>query len=75
MITYCVYRYFIFECLICDFMLDKDPLYQSAGIIGTIFFGILCLVFIIADIIAIPLYLIVLFLALIIKLINVMKRG
>lgn len=73
MITYFVYRYFIFECIICDFLLDNDPLSKAIGIVGTLFFGILGLVFVIADIAAIPLYLLILFLALIIKLIDVIR--
>lgn len=75
MLTYFIYKLLIFDCIICDLILDKDPLTKAAGIIATIVFGILGLASIVIDIIALPLYLIMLLLWLILKVINILKEN
>lgn len=68
--SYFIYKMFIYEVLIQDYLLDGDCIERALGLIGTIFFGIFGIAYILLDIFAIPLYLLVGVLALIFKIIE-----
>lgn len=74
MMTYFIYKCFIYDVLIDNFLFNGDCIEQALGLIGTIFFGILGLLFIIADIILIPLYLLLGIIALIFKIVEVLRK-
>lgn len=74
MITYFVYKMFIYDCLIEDLIFNGDCVEKAIGLVATPLFTIFGLLFILLDIIAIPLYLIIGILALIFKVIEFIKR-
>ena len=73
MCSYFCYKTFIFDELIIGFLINGDALEKALGLVGTIVFSIIGLVFIALDILAIPLYLIIGILAIIFKIIEIIK--
>ena len=73
MCSYFYYKTFIFDELIIGFLINGDAFEKALGLVGTIVFSTIGLVFIVLDILAIPLYLIIGVLTLLFKIIEIIK--
>ncbi len=74
MATYFVYKMFIYDVLIQDYLFNGDCLHCALGLVGTIIFGMFGIVYILVDIFAIPLYLLIGVVALVFKIIERIKH-
>lgn len=70
MASYFIYKMLIYDILIQDYLLDGDALERAIALVGIIIFGIFGIAYILLDIFAIPLYLLIGVLALIFKIIE-----
>ena len=75
MATYFIYKIFIYDVLIQDYLLDGDYLERALGLVGTITLGVFGFACILVDVFAIPLYLLIGVVALVFKIIERMKKN
>lgn len=73
MLTYFVYKMFIYDILIQGYLFNGDCLERALGLFGIIIFGMMGIMFVVADILSIPLYLLIGIFTLIFKIIDKLR--